>query len=275
MATIDRFYSASFAESVEAIRRLGEENPLGASYAAASGAGHARNGGRLDDMLGYLDLAQGYASGQERIRYLVEMGNGFLARGARWRAFRSYRHAWAVGPGERTGAGAAQRLARVALAAGRPRLAVRLLESSSGRLEERHRFQANLDLAVARELLGDPAGSRAVLRATETSQLKGEESAARARTELRLLVLQNATDAGECCHDCASSVVFSGDSIGDLAMLVETTVLLQLGCPTCVDPMLVEEAGRAAERLGNDEAEVRLRTSANAPRTRLPIYVAS
>ncbi|MHB1508748.1 MAG: hypothetical protein ACYCST_18800 [Acidimicrobiales bacterium] len=209
----------------------------------------------------YLALAERFARGGDRSRHLIGLGDLLLARGERRRAFHAYAQALRTEPGDRGKARCEQRLARALLAPGHGRASMRLLEAALPCLSGKELLAARADLAVGRQLGGDRAGAEAALEAPgrpENVSDAAEATSVCLRARLRLGLLAEASDVAERGRRCAAALVFSGDVVEDLALLVETTLLLRAACPDRVDPTLYQEALRAARRIGNTTAEARL-----------------
>jgi hypothetical protein len=79
-AAIDRFYSASFAERVEAIERLAATDPAAAGRAAAAGAVRALRAARIDDAFAYLEIAERFGADEDRARARRERDRIVAAR---------------------------------------------------------------------------------------------------------------------------------------------------------------------------------------------------
>jgi hypothetical protein len=257
-AVIERFYSASFAERVEAIERLAEDNRAGASYAAERGADHALASLRLADARAYLELASRHSEGSERTRrLLLSLGDARLATGDARGAWRAYGEARRAGRPERHGR-VERRLARAAIALGRLGAAEALLERARpGPSEEASAIAC--DLAVVRVLLG----RRTALRA-----LQEAESLAASPADGRLLLrshlrvgLATGRNVRALAAECATSLSLPADPLAEQAELVETVALVRRVLPGRVGPALVDEAERAARRLGNPAALDKVRVA--------------
>lgn len=268
-AAIERFYSAGFAERVEAIERLAEFDRANAARAAATGAERALRAGRIDDAARYLELAQRLAEGEERARHLLTLGGILLARRRPARAWHALAEAARATSDDRLRGRCECRLGRAALAGGHPRIAADLLERALPRLRPEARVAAACDLAVARIASGDRVGARATLAAIEQSGDAGESDPHLLRARLRLALLDSTNDVDRLARAAASAVVFEGEAVADLATLVETTLLLREAAPDAVHEALFAEARRAAQRVGSatagESAAPKMRRYESAP----------
>jgi len=257
-AAIERFYSASFGERVKAIELLAEHGSATAGHAAARGGERAVAAIRLEDAAGYFELAQRLALGEDRARHLLALGDVLLARGLARRAWHAYAEAVRGSLDDKFRARCERRLARAALAHGRPRAAESLLERALPRLTGHEEVVAACDLTLTPLLIGRHAAPKPMLdqreRVPETPELKSLVL----RTRLRRALLRGVGDLESLARECASALVLEGDGVADLAALVDTTLLLHQALPARCDPTLLAEAKCAARRLGNVAAEARL-----------------
>jgi hypothetical protein len=254
LAALERFYSASFHERVEAIERLAERNRAGAADAAARGAHRALASLRLVDAEGYLELACRHSEPAQRARHLLTLGDVRLSVGKASAAWHAYRQA--AREDEELTRSCAQRLARSALAAGRLRAAEALLETTEGPSNDE--AVARCDLAVVRALLGRDSA----LAALEAAAEKASDPAARRlllRSRLRVAYALASDPEPETAVDLAGSFVLAADPLAALAEFVETVALLKRALPDRLDSALVPEAERAAARLGNPAALAKVR----------------
>lgn len=257
-AAIERFYSAGFAERAEAIERFAVGDPTSAADAAARGGERATVAVRLEDACGYLELAARLARGKERGRHLLALGDVLLARGLGRQAWRAYAEAVRANPDDDLRARCERRLARVALARGRPRTAGRLLERALPRLTGHERIIAGCDLALVSLLAGEPTAAEAMLAEQERIPEAAGLEPLILRSRLRLALHSGVGDVERFTRACASALVLEGDGVGDLAVLIDTALLLRQARPALVDPTLVAEARRAATRIGNAAVEAQL-----------------
>jgi tetratricopeptide (TPR) repeat protein/class 3 adenylate cyclase len=89
--SIDRFYSASFAENAEMIKTLARKGVFSATYAAERGAYRASEDLRLKDLIGYLALAKRYATEEtKRASISIQLGDAYVCSGRLVQAQRAY-----------------------------------------------------------------------------------------------------------------------------------------------------------------------------------------
>lgn len=256
-AAIERFYSASFAERVQAIEELAHHDRANAARAAASGGRWALRTARLDDASRFFALAARLTASRERGVHLLSLGDAELARGLPARAATAYvKAASSVDEGLR--AVCRRRLARVALARNDPVGADQLLGQALPRLQGREWLVAACDRAYVRALLGDRPDARAILRGVTVTPLQFSERALLARTRSRVNMLTDGDPGEGPLRQSASSLLLEADLVENLAALLDTALLLADAAPPSQAPTLVAEAHRAARRLGNTRAERRL-----------------
>ncbi len=257
-AAVERFYSASVGERLDALQRLAKHKPANAAHAAARGAEQATAKVRLKDAAGFLELAQRLTHAEERSRHLLALGDILLVEGELQRAAHAYVAAGRANPNDPFLARCERRLARVALAQDDPDTALTLLEHALPRLTGHDRPVATCDLAYVQALVGDPKRAERTLRLEEPAAELPELRAMLLRTKLRMAVLKGETDLETLAGQCASSLLLEGEPVADLAALVETTLLLNNVLPHRAGASLIMDAKHAANRLENAAAQARL-----------------
>lgn len=264
-AAIDRFYSASFSERVDALERLAGHDPLNAAAAAARGGQRALAALRFDDASAYFTLAARLAHGEERVRHLLTLGEILHARGYPSRAWRAYLDAQRVSQKPLTRARCQRRLGRAALAREHPALALRLLEEALPQLPDDERAFASCDVAVTHALAGDRAAATEALQELERTARPSGMTPLLLRTRLRLALLGVTGDRNRLAQECVATLTLTGEPLIDLPALIETTLLLFDADPNLVGPELLDEAARAARRLALDQSHAPAGQASRAP----------
>ena len=259
-ATIDRFYSASFAERVEVIEHLAKHDLTNAAFAARYGGDRSVKAVRLKDACSYYELAARFMGNDQKWPILVELGDIFLLRGMVASAEKAYVSAKLANPNDEFLARCNRRLARTSLAHGQHEMAFTLLERARSSLSGNERAILDCDLAYVLMLLGDAKRAQMVFERVEHLEVDSKLKSFICRTRLRLAILSGVTDLAPLVLGCVNSLVLENDILIDLAALIETTILLNNTSPNSLDPTLVAESVQAAHRIGNLDLGKRLVT---------------
>ena len=259
-ATIDRFYSASFAERVEVIEHLAKHDLTNAAFAACYGGDRSVKAVRLADACSYYELAARFMENDHKWRILLELGDIFLFRGMVASAEKTYVSAKFANLNDEFLARCDRRLARTSLAYGQQETAFTLLERARSSLSENERVILDCDLAYVLMLLGDRKRAQMVFERIEHLEADSQLRSFICRTRLRLAILSGVTNLLPLAMGCVNSLVLENDILIDLAALIETTLLLRNTSPNSLDPILVAESVQAAHRIGNLDLEKRLVT---------------
>ncbi len=156
VAAIDRFYSASFFENVEAIKDLSNMSRSNAAYASQRAAYRAEEDLRIRDLIGYLTLEEQYTEDDHsRAEVLIELGDALVWAGCLDDANDAYSVAQKYSIKDPLlSAICLQRIGHFALLAGSWKRAAEILEIVLDDAKMGERFTTECDYALAIAQLG-------------------------------------------------------------------------------------------------------------------------
>jgi tetratricopeptide (TPR) repeat protein len=272
LTTIDRFYSVSFAERSQVIESLALQDRTNAAYAAEAGAHRALEGLRIEDAIGYLELAVRYSEDQQQLRNLIQLGDAFFFGGSYKEAWQVYESALRSAKEDcRLRALCEQRLGRVASALGSFQEAKKFLEKARLNLDTEERFLSDCEHACVLASLKQVDEARQELERLQ-GEITGQATIQPERalhwlqkTKLQVsLIAQDPSRLRDLTSACASTFVFDNYEVSELADFVETIRFVQRAAPASVSTDLTIEANRTAMMLGKTRTD----TKVSVPRVR-------